>query len=148
MSFAGQKLMLQLADLIKAQAGDGRVRYDLWRVISAAITAGVPGSGWLPTQAEAAAFMARFEESNEAVRRRYFPDRPSLFADDSQRFPLAPQEADNAAILDAACHSLIACAEKLEKRPRRTPPERVAGPLAREARRAARQRDRQHLPEG
>jgi hypothetical protein len=116
MTVPGQKLMLRLADMIKQRSGEDEIRYELWREISVSISAGVPGSGWLPTRAEAAAFMARFASSNEAVRQRYFPDRPSLFADDSDRFPIENKEPDPEAILNAACLSFLECAARLEKR--------------------------------
>ena len=50
-----------------------------WQRITDAVTAASPGKGWLPTQAQARAFMDGYAVSNEAVRAAYFPDRASLF---------------------------------------------------------------------
>ena len=40
-----------------------------------------------PSRGEAKAFRAAFEESNEAVRRKWFPERETLFPDRTDRFP-------------------------------------------------------------
>jgi hypothetical protein len=50
-----------------------------------------PGGGLRPARAEAEAFCAQFARSNEAVRRRWFPERASLFA---QNFDSYPEQAD------------------------------------------------------
>jgi hypothetical protein len=130
MSAAGQKLMLRMAELIQQQSGEAHIRYDLWKEISNAVSESVPGQGWLPTRTEAAAFMQRCAASNEAVRLRYFPDRATLFADDSARFPVEEVEPDEAAILRAACLSFLACAARLEKLGRTRPVRRGPGPRA------------------
>jgi len=52
----------------------------LWRRFVAAANDALPGRGWRPDAAEAAAFLARFAEVNEAVRRRWFPEKAVLFA--------------------------------------------------------------------
>jgi hypothetical protein len=128
MSAAGQKLMLRMAELIQQQSGETHIRYDLWKEISNAVSASVPGQGWLPTRDEAAAFMQRFAASNEAVRQRYFPERTSLFAADTAKFPVVQVEPDEAAILEAACLSFLACAARLEKLGRTRPVRRAPGP--------------------
>ncbi|WP_439594712.1 tetratricopeptide repeat protein [Falsiroseomonas sp.] len=80
-----------------------------WRRFMAALSDALPGRGWKPHPAEAAAFLARYAEVNEAVRRRWFPDRPSLFAplepaavDPSQGPPPGPPPIDRGAALEAA----------------------------------------------
>lgn len=45
------------------------------------------GTGRLPARAEAIAFYETCRESNERVRREWFPDRPTLFAEDFDRYP-------------------------------------------------------------
>ncbi len=46
-----------------------------------------PGRGLRPSRAEAAAFQARFDASNEAARAAWFPDRATLFEPDLSRYP-------------------------------------------------------------
>ncbi len=48
---------------------------------------GATGTGHLPARAAAAAFMARFDASNEAVRARWFPELPRLFDVRPDRYP-------------------------------------------------------------
>jgi tetratricopeptide (TPR) repeat protein len=59
-----------------ALAGTLRVRF------VEALGRALPGPGWKPPASEAAAFLARFDEVNEEVRRRWFPDRPRLFLEE------------------------------------------------------------------
>lgn len=61
------------------------------------------GRGRMPSRADAAAFMAKFEQANEEIRAKYFPDRAQLFAVDFKKFPvdetpLGMSDADYAAI--------------------------------------------------
>lgn len=84
----------------------------LWCRMIEAVDAALPGRGWKPPPAEAAEFLARFDAVNEAVRRRWFPDRASLFSDPPRAEPGAapspqPLPPDPAAALEAAC-TLIA----------------------------------------
>ncbi|MEO0621659.1 MAG: hypothetical protein AAF183_05465 [Pseudomonadota bacterium] len=46
-----------------------------------------PGRGPRPARAAAEAFLAHFAESNEAVRRQWFPDREALFSADFSSYP-------------------------------------------------------------
>ncbi len=82
----------------------------LWRHIVGAVNEALPGRGWRPDPGEAAAFLARFAEANEAVRRRWFPDRATLFtmpeaAPAAAR--AAPPPVDKAAALEAACALIL-----------------------------------------
>lgn len=82
----------------------------LWRRFVAAANEHLPGRGWRPAPAEAAAFLARFAEVNEAVRRRWFPDRATLFS--APPAPSGPARAsappiDRAAALAAACTLIL-----------------------------------------
>jgi hypothetical protein len=115
-SFAGQELMLRVAELIRRETGEEKISPSLWFEISAAVSIGLPGKGWLPTRDEAAAFMKRFEAGNEAIRARYFPERTILFDDASSRFPVTPMVVDQAAVLEAACMALFRSAARSEGR--------------------------------
>ena len=120
MSYAGQQLMLRMATLVK-ESGDERLRSTVWFEVSAAVTAGMPGQGWLPTRDEAAAFMKRFEAGNEAIRQRYFPERKTLFADGSARFPLEPMQVDDKELLNAACLAFFNAASRAAAKERPAP---------------------------
>ncbi|MGF1503441.1 MAG: hypothetical protein ACFBSD_16690 [Paracoccaceae bacterium] len=48
-----------------------------------------PGKGLRPARAEAAAFLAEFDEINDRVRRDWFPDRAGLFDPDLSGYPEA-----------------------------------------------------------
>lgn len=60
------------------------------------------GRGARPARADAEAFFARYEASNERVRQRYFPDRPALFSTDFSTYPA--QEEPRALSADRATH--------------------------------------------
>jgi tetratricopeptide (TPR) repeat protein len=83
----------------------------LWRRFVAAANEALPGRGWRARPEDAAAFLARFEAVNEAVRRRWFPDRPRLFADAPAAEPAArpgpPPPIDAPAALEAATELLL-----------------------------------------
>lgn len=55
--------------------------------LSAQLARLFPGSGSKPDRAAARAFYAMYAPSNEAVRQRYFPDRPALFREDFSTYP-------------------------------------------------------------
>jgi tetratricopeptide (TPR) repeat protein len=78
----------------------------LWRRFTQAASDALPGRGWRPHPAEAAAFLARFAQVNEAVRRRWFPDQPTLFeplAEAADAPVPGPPPIDAVAALEAAC---------------------------------------------
>jgi hypothetical protein len=62
-----------------------------------------------PTRAEAAAFMAQYEEANNAVRDEWFPGRPTLFSEDYSSLPekSAPMEKVPAEFLDTLIRTLL-----------------------------------------
>jgi tetratricopeptide (TPR) repeat protein len=108
---AGIDLMRAMGERLKARPEGLTAASLLWRRFSNAVSDALPGRGWQPHPAEAAAFLARFAESNEAVRRRWFPDQPSLFAPilvppDAPPPPPGPPPIDQAAALEAACQVL------------------------------------------
>lgn len=84
----------------------------LWRRFATAVSDAMPGPGWKPPPAEAAAFLARYAAVNEATRRRWFPDRPALFTDiptaaPAEGPPAPPPPIDTEAALEAACTLLL-----------------------------------------
>ncbi len=81
-----------------------------WRRFTAAASEALPGRGWKPPPAEAAAFLARFAGVNEAVRRRWFPTRAALFEDPAPAGAPGLASAsciDTEAALDAALALLL-----------------------------------------
>ncbi len=107
MNLVGQQVLLRAGELLdKISEGKRRDGF-MWNRISDAVTRTARGKGWLPTQDEASAFMARFEATNEAVRARYFPERKTLFAMDFSKLPVRHEAPDPGAVADAACAALI-----------------------------------------
>jgi tetratricopeptide (TPR) repeat protein len=112
MTLPGQNLLLELGRTLQATDPDATnataiASRTLWQRLSETVSAAAPGSGWQPTRAEARAFVARFAQSNEAVRQRWFPDRPTLFAEDFDKLPEHAPIADTAAILGVAGAALL-----------------------------------------
>jgi hypothetical protein len=101
-------------DLVRAMAAHLGPAMDggsaRWRRFVQAVNEALPGAGWRPSAAAAAAFLDGYAATNEAVRRRWFPDRAALFA------PVKPDggaagrspAVDAAAALDAACALILA----------------------------------------
>ncbi|WP_372622039.1 tetratricopeptide repeat protein [Falsiroseomonas sp.] len=102
----GIDLVRAMAEALTATPAGLNGSSPLWRRFVQAANEHLPGRGWKPGPAEAAAFLARFAAVNEAVRRRWFPDRPSLFAPMAVPEGAAPAAAaspiDRAAALTAA----------------------------------------------
>ena len=86
---------------------DGKPTGFLWNRVSESVTRVLRGEGWLPTRAEAQAFQARFEESNEAVRARWHPEREALFSRDYSKLPEKRVPVDPEAAFEAACKVLL-----------------------------------------
>lgn len=105
----GIALMLAMGRHLNA-AGPGRVGggAPLWRRFEHAVSEAMPGRGWRPAPAEAAAFLDRFRATNEAARARWFPDRPSLFAEEA--VPAGPAVGGAAAPLDLSPEAALAAA--------------------------------------
>ena len=55
--------------------------------LAASLSRLLPGRGARPPRAEAEAFLDRYRDSNEALRLRHFPDRPTLFDADFSEYP-------------------------------------------------------------
>ncbi len=116
MNLSGQHVLREVGRQLQEQTEKAGLGGPLWRRISDSVTMALPGKGWLPTRDEAASFMERFSEGNEEVRARYFPDRSSLFADESAGFPEQPAEMSDRALFEAACRSLLEVAARAQKR--------------------------------
>jgi hypothetical protein len=138
MNLAGQEVLREVGRLLQKKNGTPYVGGPLWRRIGQAVTKAVPGKGWLPTRAEAAEFMANFEAGNENIRARFFPERPTLFADETGAFPVEPMHSTDRERFEAACAAFLqamalgAIREKAGERKER--PDREAQRAARVAR--------------
>jgi hypothetical protein len=91
MNLAGQSFLLGIGGWLQAQSGGGAIDGGTWAGLAALATRGCPGRGWRPFQAEAASYLAGFAASNEAVRRRWFPGRDSLFDMSMSELPVAAE---------------------------------------------------------
>jgi tetratricopeptide (TPR) repeat protein len=101
-----------MAEVLGAAPGGLDGSSPLWRRFVAAANDHLPGRGWRPAPAEAAAFLARFAEVNEAVRSRWFPERESLFTgvpvpDAATAVEAASPAIDREAGLAAACTLIL-----------------------------------------
>ncbi len=102
-SLEGQALMLMAGRSIAAAAGNDAWRdQPSWRRFAEAVSERFPGRGWRPTRAEALAFLARFEATNEHARRRFFPERETLFDMDVSDLPEQAERADPARLGETA----------------------------------------------
>lgn len=96
--------------MAEAMGGKSEGASVLWRRFVQQANDHLPGQGWRPDPGQAAAFLARFDAVNEAVRRRWFPDRATLFTLPSAapaEAPASPPPIDRAAALDAACTLIL-----------------------------------------
>lgn len=102
----GIDLVRAMGERLKASSEGLTAASPLWRRFTQAASEALPGRGWRPHPAEAASFLARFEQVNEAVRRRWFPDQPTLFeplVETAATPPPGPPRIDPSAALEAAC---------------------------------------------
>lgn len=108
----GIDLIRAVGEALRASPTGLSAASPLWRRFVDAANHALPGRGWKPAAPEAAAFLQRFAAVNEAVRRRWFPERPALFADAPQvapaQRPAPPPPIDPAVALDAAVAVLLA----------------------------------------
>ena len=99
----GQALMLFAGKRMRAETGGDAWRdQPVWRRFAEAMGEAFAGRGWRPTQDEARAFLARYAETNEHARARFFPGQASLFDMDVSDLPTTPQHGGSAAMLDTA----------------------------------------------
>jgi hypothetical protein len=108
-SLAAQGLLRDVGRTMRTRSVRRSLLNEEWRALCQAATIAVPGKGWAPTQAEAAEFVARFAEVNEAVRQRFTPERPALFNDDFSNLPAEKTVVSDAETLDAAKKILAEC---------------------------------------
>jgi hypothetical protein len=98
----GQALLLAFGRMLEEAEGNENVRGRVWLRLVSTVTELFPGAGWRPSRAEAKDFMTRFAESNEAVRRDYFPQAASLFDEDFAKLPAAAISLEAEPVLPAA----------------------------------------------
>lgn len=117
MNLVGQELLREIGRKLRATGQWRIVDSASWVDVCSAITQQLPGTGWQPKRSEAQAFMARFEDGNEAIRRRFFPERSSLFAMNWDSFPEqdVPPPSDRE-MLEAACAAFPLGFVRLNKR--------------------------------
>jgi hypothetical protein len=94
---SGQRILADIGRILESETGRSFAGSLLWERLTAAVSATLPGAGWRPTRDEAEAFVARFESSNEAVRRHWFPQKSTLFSTDYSKLPAVPESVDGAA---------------------------------------------------
>lgn len=87
--------------------------------LAARLAALFPGRGARPARADVEAFYGKYRESNENVRRRFFPDRTTLFDEDFSAYPEAedprdPTPQDFAAIAAKLHTAAVAESRRLE----------------------------------
>jgi hypothetical protein len=117
LSMQGQALLLSIGRLLQAQTGRESLGGDkVWEEVASLVSETCVGRGWRPCRDEAREFLALYSASNEAVRRRWFPERPELFDLNDSDLPEAPVRLDmefdislfGAVLLQAARRSLEA----------------------------------------
>jgi hypothetical protein len=117
MTLEGQTLLLEAGKrMASLSQGNHWRETPQWRRLAESVSETLPGQGWRPTGAEAAAFMTRFAETNEHARQRFFPHQETLFATDFSDLP--EQEIKPAyqslveAALDVVLHETAASTER------------------------------------
>jgi len=115
-SFAGQQVLERLSRILAER--DQKLDGPNWRYLANAVRRAHPGKGWLPTRAEADAFMAPYLDGNERVRARYFPERAALFQTDYSRFPQETMALSDAELFNAACQAMLEAIPRGERAPR------------------------------
>ncbi len=106
-TLGGQSLLLAAGRRMAAAGGEAWRDTPQWRRLAESVSERLAGRGWRPTQREARAFMARYAETNERARARFFPERPSLFSTDFSDLPEQPVLAGPNAVAEAAMDVLI-----------------------------------------
>ena len=112
LSHAAQAALYRLAQRIR-DGKRGNVSSLMWQQLVEAATTAAPGRSWQPTRAEAAAFCARWADNHEAVRRRWFPERTSLFSQDFSDLPEVAPAIDDAALMQAALSMILTLGQKV-----------------------------------
>jgi hypothetical protein len=104
----GQALLLASGRHFAARAAGTTWRdTPQWRRLAESVSEAMAGRGWRPTQAEAAAFMARFAATNEHARSRFLPQLPELFPLDFSELPAEPVILPTADLVAGALDVLV-----------------------------------------
>lgn len=104
----GQRLLRWLNESMPRYLQGGGVNTARMAILPS-VNRAFAGPGLLPARTRAEAFYNLFAESNEAVRRRWFPERETLFNVDFARYPEAEESLDpSPAELALAMKDLIA----------------------------------------
>ena len=90
MNMEGQAMLVAIGRWEQQQPKTSQMDAAEWAELATMITRCCRGRGWRPHQVEAAAYLAHFTDSNEAVRRRWFPERATLFDTDMRDLPETP----------------------------------------------------------
>jgi hypothetical protein len=82
-----------------------------WQRLANIVTLHCPGQGWRPARAAAEAFMAAYADSNDSVRRVWFPDRPALFELDLSLYPEVADSLDEPPSAETSYAVILAALE-------------------------------------
>lgn len=108
---AGQELLAELGKMIQDRMKSHKVGSPVWRRLTQAVTRACEGPGWKPTRSAAEGFYDQYRKSNEVVRRKWFPDRATLFVEDFSDYPDTEVCATTESRHDAACRTILALAD-------------------------------------
>jgi len=108
MTLAGQEMLRRFGRRLQADSPDRNLPGQIWQRAAKAVSDTSPGKGWLPTQAEARAFMEGYAASNDIVRSAYFPDKASLFQTSFDALPMQAETVPLEAVVAATVEALLA----------------------------------------
>ena len=134
-SFSAQMMLVELGKRVGGSR-KGAVYSRVWQHLTQAALAAMPGASWKPTRQEAATFVERFADNHEAVRRRWFAERASLFSTDFSDLPEEPLTIDSADMHDAYLRMILQMGNKVTLFEDQLAKEKIANPetLANETR--------------
>ena len=119
MSLTGQRILISIGQLMRGANKDRDLQSMMaWQRITRAVSTALPGAGWQPTRAQAAAFMQRYTETNEAVRRKWFPERSTLFSTGFDHLPETPPAIEPETDFNSACAVILEFANDVVQRER------------------------------
>jgi hypothetical protein len=78
-----------------------------WDALTRLVTNSLPGKGWAPTREQAEWLLTRYAKGNEVLRKRYYPDRETLFSMDFSDLPETRAGRSDAICFEAACTALV-----------------------------------------
>ena len=112
LSFAAQVVLVELAGRLRVKRR-ANVSSSLWQHLVSAASAALPGKSWQPTRQEASAFVEQYADNHDAVRRRWFPERETLFSTDFSDLPAEPMQMDASAMQEACMRLLLQMGETI-----------------------------------